>query len=99
MSFTLNNFDFSPLSFSTVSKSASFVPASLSFPSASSFSSDVNALSHKALSDPAKVCDGSIWSSNIYPSKPICLSKPMCLNSVRPSKPSISKKSFYLSSK
>ena len=91
----MNNFDFSPLSFSTVSKSAFFVPASLSFPSACSFSSDVNALSHISLSDPAKVCDGSIWSSNVYPSESICPSKPVCLNSVRPSKPIIlTKKKF-----
>ena len=85
MSFKLNNFDFPPLSFSTVSKPVSSVPAaSLSFATACSSSSDVSAVSHKSLFDPANVCDGSVCSSNVYPSKPICLSKPVCLNSVCP---------------
>ena len=59
-SFKLNNFDFPPLSFSTTSKPVSPVPASLSFATACSFSSDVSALSHKSLSDPANVCDGTV---------------------------------------
>ena len=55
VSFKLNNFDFPPLSFSTVSKLVSSVASSLSFATACSFSSDVSALSHKSLSDPANV--------------------------------------------
>ena len=87
VSFKLNNFDFPPLFFFTVSKPVSSVPASL-FATACSSSSDVSTLSHKSLFDPANVCDGSVCSSNVYPSKPICPSKP--------NKPIISK-NFYLS--
>ena len=54
VSFKLNNFNFPPLSFSTVSKPVSSVPALLSFAVAYSVSSDVSALSHKSLSDPDK---------------------------------------------
>ena len=89
-------FDFPPLFFSTASKPASSIPSSLSFATACSSSSDISALSHKLLSDPANVCDGTVCSSNVYRSKPIRTSKPVCLNSVRPSKPIISK-NFYLS--
>ena len=96
VSFKLNNFDFPPLSSSAVSKPVSFVTASLSFATAYSFSSDVSALSDKSLSDVANVCDGTVCSSNVYPSKPIRPSKPVCLNSVCRSKPIISK-NFYLS--
>ena len=85
-------FDFPPLFFSTASKPASSIPSSLSFATACSSSSDISALSHKPLSDPANVCDGTVCSSNVYRSKPIRTSKPVCLNSVRPSKPIISKK-------
>ena len=92
VSFKLNSFDFPPLSFSIISKPVYSVPASLSFAAACSFSSDVSALSHKSLSDPTNVCDGSVYSSNVYPSKPIRQSKPLCLSSVRPSKHIISKK-------
>ena len=60
VSFKLNNFDFPLLSSSTVSKPVSSVRASLSFATASSFSSDVSALSYKSLSDPANVCDGNV---------------------------------------
>ena len=91
VSFKLNNFDFPQLSFSTVSKPVSSVPAFLSFATAFSSSSDVSAVFHKSLSDPANVCDGSVCSSNVYPSKPFCPSKPVCLNSVCPSKPIILK--------
>ena len=94
VSFKSNNFDFPPFSFSTVSKPVSSVPAS-SFTSACSSSSDVIALSHKSLSDPANVGDRTVCSSNVYLSKPIRPSKPVCLNSVRPSNPVISK-NFYL---
>ena len=87
MSFKLSNFDFIRLSFSIVSKPVSSLPASLSLATACSSSSDVSALSHKSLSDPANVCDGAVCTSNIYPSKPIRPSKPVCLNSVHPSKP------------
>ena len=95
VSFKLNNFDFPPLFFFTVSKPVSSVPASL-FATACSSSSDVSTLSHKSLFDPANVCDGSVCSSNVYPSKPICPSKPVCLNIVHSNKPIISK-NFYLS--
>ena len=94
VSFKLNNFDFPPLSFSTVSKPVSFVPDSLSFATACSSCSDVSALSHKSLSDPANVCDGTVCSSDVYHSNPICPSKTVCLNSVHPSKPIISKNYF-----
>ena len=47
VSFKLKNFDFPSLSFSTVSKPVSYVPASLSFANSCSFSSDVSALSLK----------------------------------------------------
>ena len=94
--FKLNNFDFPPLSSSTVSKPVSSVPALLTFATACSFPSDVTALSYKSPSDPAKVCDDAACSSNAYSSKPIRPSKSVCLNSVRPSKPIISK-NFYLS--
>ena len=52
VSFKLNNFNFPPLSFSTVSKPVSSVPTLLSFAIAYSSSSDISALSHKSLSDP-----------------------------------------------
>ena len=94
VSFKLNNFDFPPLSFSTVSKPVSSVPDSLSFATACSSSSNVSALSHKSLSDPANVCDATVCSSDVYHSNPICPSKTVCLNSVRPSKPIISKNYF-----
>ena len=95
VSFKLNNLDFPPLPFSIVSKPVSSVPASLSFATACSSFSYVSALSHKSLSDLANVCDGTVCSSNVYPSKPIGPSKPVCFNSFRPSKPIISK-NFYL---
>ena len=60
VSFKLNYFDFPRLRSSTVFKPVSSVPASLSFATACSFSSDVSALSHKSLSDPANVCDGTV---------------------------------------
>ena len=94
--FKLNNVDFPPLSFSTLSKPASSVPASLSFATACSSSSYVSALSHKSLSDPTNVCDNNVSSSHVYPSKPIRLSKPVGLSNVSPSKPIISN-NFYLS--
>ena len=94
--FKLNNFDLPPLSFSTVSKPVSSVPALLSFATACSSSSYISALSHKSLSDPANLFDGTVCSSNFFPSKPIRPSKPVCFSSVRPSKPIISK-NFYLS--
>ena len=90
VSFKLNNFDFPPLAFSPVS---SVPAASLSFATVCSSSSDVSAFSHKSLSNPANVCDGSICSSNVYPSKPIRPSKPVCLNSVC----LFISKNFYLS--
>ena len=94
--FKLNNFDFSLLPFSTVSKPVSSVPAPLSFAIAWRSSSYVSALSHKSLSDPTNVCDGTNCSSNVYPSKPFRPSKPVFLSNVRPSKPIISS-NFYLS--
>ena len=69
--FKLNNVDFLPLSFSTLSKPASSVPASLSFATTCRSSSYVSALSHKSLSDPTNVCDDTVFSSHVYPSKPI----------------------------
>ena len=93
--FKLNNVDFPPLSFYTLSKPASSVPASLSFATACSSSCYVSALSHKSLSDPTNVCDNNVSSSHVYPSKPIRLSKPVGLNNVSPSKPIISN-NFYL---
>ena len=96
VSFKLNNSDFPPLSFSTVSKPVSFVPVSLSFATACRSSRYANALSHKSLSDPTNVCDSTVCSSSVYPSKSICPSKPVCLSNVRPSKPTISN-NFYLS--
>ena len=89
VSFKLNKFDFPPLSFSTVSKPVSSPPPSLWLATACSSSSDVSALSYKSLSDPPKVYDGTVCSSNVYPSKPIRPNKPVCLNSVRPSEPII----------
>ena len=80
VSFKLNNFDFLPLSFSTVSNPVSSVPASLSFATACSSFSNVSALSHKSLSDPANDCDGIVCSSNVYPSKPIRPSKSLVFN-------------------
>ena len=65
VSFKLNNSDFPPLSFSTVSKPVSFVPVSLSFATACRSSRCASALSHKSLSDPTNVCDVTI-SSNFY---------------------------------
>ena len=94
--FKLNNFDFPPLSFSAVSKPASFVPASLSFDTACRASSYISAFSSKSLSDPTNVCDGAVCSSNVYASKPIRLSKPVCLSNVHPSK-SIFSSNFYVS--
>ena len=88
--FKLNNFHFPALSFSSVSKTVYSVPASLSFVTAWSSSSYVSALSHKSLSDPASICDGTVCSSNVCPSKPIRPSKPVCLSSVRASKAVIS---------
>ena len=88
--FKLNNVDFLPLSFSTLSKPASSVPASLSFATACRSSSYVSALSHKSLSDSTNVCDDTVSSSHVYPSKPIRLSKPVGLSNVSPSKPIIS---------
>ena len=96
VSFKSNNFDFPPFSFSTVSRPVSSVPASLSFTSACSSSSDVIALSHKSLSDPANVGDRTVCSSNVYLSKPIRPSKPVCLNSVRPCNPVISKNVYLI---
>ena len=89
VSFKLNNFDFPLLSFSTVSKRIS--SALLLFATACSSSSDVSVLSHKSLSDPVNVCDGTVCSSDVYHGKPIHPSKPLFLNSVHPSKPIISK--------
>ena len=65
VSFELNNFDFPPLSFSPVSKPVPSVPASLSFATACRSSSCVSAFSHKSLSDPTNVCDGTVCSSNV----------------------------------
>ena len=96
VSFKLNNSDFPPLSYSTVSKPVSFVPVSLSFATACRSSRYASALSNKPLSDPTNVCDGTVCSSSVYPSKPIRPSKPVCLSNVRPSKPTISS-NFYLS--
>ena len=67
VSFKLNNFDFPSLYFSTVSKP---VPASLLFATACRSSSCVSALSNESLSHPTNVCDGTVCSSNVYPSKP-----------------------------
>ena len=50
VSFKLNNSDFPPLSFSTVSKPVSFVPVSLSFATACRSSRYASVLSHKSLS-------------------------------------------------
>ena len=91
VSFKLNSFDFLQLSFSTVSKPVSSAPAFLSFATAFSAFSYVSGLSHKSLSDPVNICDVTVCSSNINPSKPICPSKPVCLSSVCPSKPIVSK--------
>ena len=96
VSFKSNNSDFPPLSFSTVSKPVSFVPVSLSFATACRSSRYASPLSHKPLSDPTNVCDGTVCSSSVYPSKPIRPSKPVCLSNVRPSKPTISS-NFHLS--
>ena len=96
VSFKLNNFDFPPQSFSTVSKPVFSVLASLSFATAYSYSSDVSALSLINLSlILPNVCDGSFCSSNVYPSKHIRPSKPVWLNSVRPSKPIILQLLFF----
>ena len=92
VSFKLNNFDFPPFWFSTVSKSLSSVRALLSFATACRSSSYVNAFSHRSLSDATNVCDGAVCSSNVYPSKSISPSKHLCLNNVCPSKPVISSK-------
>ena len=54
VSFKLNNSDFPHLSYSTVSKPVSSVPASLSFATACRISKYASALSHKSLSDPTK---------------------------------------------
>ena len=96
VSLKLNNFDFPPLSFSTVSKSVSSVRASLSFATACRSSSYVSAFSHKSLSDTTNVCDGAVCLSNVYPSQSISPSKHLCLNNARPSKPVISS-NFYVS--
>ena len=97
VSFKLNSFDFPPLSFSTVSAKPVFsVPASLLFAAACRSSRYVSALSHKSLSDPTNVFDGTVCSSNVYLSKPIRLSKPVCLSNVRLSKTTLSS-NFYLS--
>ena len=96
VSFKLNNSDFPPLSFSAVSKPVSFVPVSLSFATACRSSRYASALSHKSLSDPTNVCDGTVCSNSVYPSKPIRPSKPVCLSNVCSSKPTISS-NFYLS--
>ena len=88
--FKLNNFHFPALFFSSVSKTVYSVPASLSFVTACSSSSYVSALSDKFLSDPASICDGTVCSSNVCPSKRIRPSKPACLSSVRASKAVIS---------
>ena len=79
-----------PLPFSTVSKHVSSVSASLSFVTACRSSSYVSALSQKSLSDSTKVCDGTVCSSNIYHSKPICPSKHVYLSNACRSKPIIS---------
>ena len=94
MSFKLNNFDF--YLFSTVCKLVSSFPASLLFATACRSSSYVSALSHKSLSDPTNACDAAVGSSDVYLSKPICPSKPVCLSNVHLSKPIISS-NFYLS--
>ena len=96
VSFKLNNSDFPHLSYSTLSKPVSSVPASLSFATGCRFSKDASALSHKSLSDPTNVCDRTVCSSSVYPSKPIRPSEPVCLSNVRQSKPTISS-NFYLS--
>ena len=92
VSFKLNTFDFPPFWFFTVSTSLSSVRASLSFATACRSSSYVSAFSHNSLSDSTNVCDGTVCSSNVYPSKSISASKHLCLNNVRPSKPVISSK-------
>ena len=96
VSFRLNSFDFPPLSLSTVSKPVSSVPASLSVATACRSSSDISPSSHKSLSDATKVCGGTVCSSNVYSSKPIHPSKPVCLSNTRTSKP-ISSSNFHLS--
>ena len=96
VSFKLNNIDFPPLSFSTVFKPASSVPASISLATACRSPSYVSALCHKPVSDPTNVCNGTVCSTNIYFSKPICPSKLVCLSNARPSK-SIISSNFYLS--
>ena len=87
MCFNSNNFDGPPLPFSTASRSVS--SASLSFTTACRFSSYVSALSHKFISDPTEVCDGTVGSSNLNPSKPIRSSRFLCLSNFHPSKPII----------
>ena len=96
VSFKLNNPNFPPLTFSSVSKPVSFVPLLLSFATACGSSIYASALSHKSLSDPTNVCDGTVCSSSVYSSKPIRPSKPVCLSNVRSSKLTISS-NFYLS--
>ena len=93
VSFKLNNFDFSPLFFPTASKPVSSDPASLSF--ATAFRSS-NYVSAQFLSDPIKVCDDTVCSSDVYLSKPLRPSKPVCLSNIRPSKP-ITSSNLYLS--
>ena len=55
VSLKLKNFDFLPLSFSTVSKLVSSIHTSLSFATACISSSDISVVSRKSLSDPANV--------------------------------------------
>ena len=55
VSLKLENFDFLPLSFSTVSKLVSSIHTSLSFATACISSSDISVVSRKSLSDPANV--------------------------------------------
>ena len=68
VSFKLHNSDFPPLSFSTVSKPVFFVPVSLSFATPCRSSIYAAALSHKPLSYPTNICDGTVCSSSVYPS-------------------------------
>ena len=88
VSFKLNNFDFPIYLFYCIYTCS--VPTSLSFAIACRSCSYVSVLSHKSLSDPTNFCDGTVCSSNVYRSKPIRPSKPVCLSNVRPCKPGIS---------
>ena len=84
--FRLDNFDFSPLCFSTVFKSVFSVSASLSFATARRSSSYVSTLSLNSRSDPQQHYDATVFSSNFYPRKPNRFSRPVYLGNIRPGK-------------